>query len=366
MAEKVLADSEVLEILYNSYESFTDGSSDSVSSSDNEIDNIAVADAIVSDDSGDEEEVLHQDFRWEILDNYTGHREVFSCGFGPRNGAENISDVVHCFELFFDKEIIQQIVRETNGYAEQYKNVQGNLFPFRSLVRLWTPVTESEIYTVLGLFLLLGIVQKPTARSYFSKRRLITPGFADVISRERFELICKFLHFVDNESLLTYRGPPKLFKIYPVICHLNIKFQTLYLPNQNIAIDGSLTLWKGCLSIRQYLPLKASKFGIKTFELCESRTGYLWCFLVYTGKNMVLKLSLIAPDTPKTATVVLELLEPLFGCGHTLWIDNFSSPELGRKLKIKHSTDCVGTLKLNRKNVPKEVKDKLEKGEIIA
>jgi len=51
-----------------------------------------------------------------------------------------------------------------------------------------------------------------------------------------------------------------------------------------------------------------------------------------------------------------------------LWIDNFfNSPELARKLRIEHFTDCVGTLKLNRKNVPKEVKDKkLEKGEIIA
>ena len=38
-----------------------------------------------------------------------------------------------------------------------------------------------------------------------------------------------------------------------------------------------------------------------------------------------------------------------------------------RTLKIIHSTDCVGTLKLNRNDIPKEVKDKkLEKGEIIA
>ena len=50
------------------------------------------------------------------------------------------------------------------------------------------------------------------------------------------------------------------------------------------------------------------------------------------------------------------------------WLDNFfNSPELARKLRIEHSTDCVGTLKLNRKDVPKEVKDKkLEKGEIMA
>ena len=119
-------------------------------------------------------------------------------------------------------------------------------------MRSWPPVRESEIYTVLALFLLMGIVQKPTAGSYFLKRRVIsTTGFADVISRERFELICKSSHFIDNESLPTHQEPPILFKIYPVICHLNIKFQTLYLPNQNIAIDESLTLWKGHLSIRQ-------------------------------------------------------------------------------------------------------------------
>ena len=82
---------------------------------------------------------------------------------------------------------------------------------------------------------------------------------------------------------------------------------------------------------------------------------------------MVLQSSLITPDTPKTAAKVLELLEPLFGRGNTLWLDFFNNPELVRKLKIKHSTDCVGTLKLNRMDVPKVVKDKkLERGEIIA
>ena len=65
---------------------------------------------------------------------------------------------------------------------------------------------------------MMGIVQKPRVRSYFSKSRVIsTPGFADVISRERFVLICKFLHCIENESLPTYQGPPRWFKIYPVM-----------------------------------------------------------------------------------------------------------------------------------------------------
>jgi hypothetical protein len=50
---------EVLEIVYNSDESLSDSSSDSVSSSDNETDDIAIAGAIINDDSGDEEETLH-------------------------------------------------------------------------------------------------------------------------------------------------------------------------------------------------------------------------------------------------------------------------------------------------------------------
>jgi len=93
----------VLEIVYNSGESLSDSSSDSVSSSDNETDNTALADAIINDDSGDEEEIFHQDFRWETMDNYTGHREMFSCNFGPRNGAENVSDIVQVLSCFLTK-----------------------------------------------------------------------------------------------------------------------------------------------------------------------------------------------------------------------------------------------------------------------
>ena len=83
MAKKLLTDSEVLEIeiVYSSDESLSDSSSESVSSSDNEIDDIAVAGKIINKESGDEEEILHRDFRRETMDNCTGHRELFSCDF---------------------------------------------------------------------------------------------------------------------------------------------------------------------------------------------------------------------------------------------------------------------------------------------
>jgi len=103
MAEEILTVNDVLEIVHNWKESLSDSSSDSFSSSDNEIDDIAVADAITSDDSGDEGEILHWDFRWETMDNYREHREVFICDFGPRSGSENVSDIVQYFESFLTK-----------------------------------------------------------------------------------------------------------------------------------------------------------------------------------------------------------------------------------------------------------------------
>jgi hypothetical protein len=77
--------------------------------------------------------------------------------------------------------------------------------------RAWEPVTEGEVYVVLGLFMLMGIIQKPTLRSYFTTERVIsTPGFRDIITRDRLELISKFLHFADNETISTFEGPGKL------------------------------------------------------------------------------------------------------------------------------------------------------------
>jgi hypothetical protein len=268
-------------------------------------------------------------------------------------------EIVDIFELFFSKELIDTIVRETSRYAEQF--LRGGELSIRSPARAWKPVTEGEICIVLGLFMHMGIIQTPSLRSYFTTKRVIcTPGFR--LTRERLEIICKFLHFADNESVSNFEGPEKLFKIFPVILHLKNKFQELYLPNKEISIDESLMLWKGHLSF------KASKFGMKTYELCDCTTGYLWSFLVYTGKDTKVDSHLITADTSKTTAIVLKLVEPLLKRGRTVWMDYFyNSPSLARTLKITHNTDCVGTLKLNRKDVPPKVKNsKLKKSEIVA
>jgi hypothetical protein len=90
-------------------------------------------------------------------------------------------------------------------------------------------------------------------------------------------------------------------------------------------------------------------------------------FSCITGKNTVLESSLVTPEVPRTAAVVPKVVEPLLGHGCTLRMDNLNnSPDLAQQLKTEHSTDCVGTLKLNRTNIWKEVEvEGKKKGEIV-
>jgi hypothetical protein len=75
-------------------------------------------------------------------------------------------------------------------------------------MRSWYPVTDNKMYAVLGLFMMTGIIQKPTTRLYFSKLKVLqTPGFSDVITTEKFKLTCRFPHFTDNDSKSVHTGP---------------------------------------------------------------------------------------------------------------------------------------------------------------
>ena len=56
--------------------------------------------------------------------------------------------------------------------------------------------------------------------------------------------------------------------------------------------------------------------------------------------------------------IVMDLMHDLLDIGHTLFTDNwYSSFELS-KLPLPHSTDTIGTIRADRKDLPAEVKKK--------
>ena len=215
---------------------------------------------------------------------FTGRRETFTGFSGPTFDIKDKTPV-DIFYKMFDTNFIDRLCTETNRYAEQKiarLKAENKLLPTSRLHR-WTPTDCDEMITFLAVLILQGLHPLPEEEKYFSFNGFGTmPYFSRIISFNRFSLLKSMYHFVDNETLT---DKTKLSKIQPVLDYLNEKFSTLYMPAQEIAIDESLLKWHGRLSFAQKIATKAAQVGVKTYELCESRTGYLWKFFVYVGKN---------------------------------------------------------------------------------
>ena len=81
------------------------------------------------------------------------------------------------------------------------------------------------------------------------------PFFGKCISRNRFYLLLKCLHFTEKDSK---REPTEKFKevMDPVLA----KFKSLYISQRNISIDESFLLWKERFRWKRYIPLKRARF----------------------------------------------------------------------------------------------------------
>lgn len=103
-------------------------------------------------------------------------------------------------------------------------------------------------------------------------------------------------HLADSGSLQTHSSSRKIFKINNFWKDMNKRFQAAYMPDRNIDIDEFLTLCKGQLGFLylyytynkptfQYLAIKTTNLGIKTYERCGSSNGYLRKFIIYRGSE---------------------------------------------------------------------------------
>jgi hypothetical protein len=78
----------------------------------------------------------------------------------------------------------------------------------------WFDTTADEIRAYFALVILMPQVQKSRIQLYWSKNRCTdTPVFCETMSRERFKLISRFLHFTNDNN----EDNDKLKKIRPII-----------------------------------------------------------------------------------------------------------------------------------------------------
>uniref|UniRef100_A0A8C5FSV4 PiggyBac transposable element-derived protein domain-containing protein n=1 Tax=Gadus morhua TaxID=8049 RepID=A0A8C5FSV4_GADMO len=259
----------------------------------------------------------------------------FTATPGPRRAAAELdSDLPADFlMLFLTDELLQNIVDQTNLYASQYFEAHPDNLPY-SRGHAWKPVSVPELKTFFGLSFLTGYIKKPSLEMYWSVDEVdATPHFGKTMSRNRFQIIWRFLHFNNNAS---QDASDKMYKVRPELDYIVEKFKEMYQPGQNICIDEGMMQWQGRLSFRVYNPQKPVKYGIKSYILCDSATGYCFNMRPYVGEASTL------PE------IVFSLLDRLPGHGYTLFMDNFyNSVALCERL-LEVQTNVCGTLRKHR------------------
>lgn len=239
---------------------------------------------------------------------------------------------VDYFKYFFPDEFFSIMARHTNLYAEQY--LENRTLGTHSRFNKWSETSVLEMQAYIALQIAMGINSKPEIADYWSTYWLTANKFSDDLSRNRYQLLNTFLHFSDNNQRVArgQDGYDPLFKVRPLLDITNVRYINVYAPDQELSIDESMIKFKGRIFFRQYLPAKPTKWGIKTFALCESNTGYGLRFLIYTGKNTFNADR--SSDFSMTEQVCLEMIKGYENRGHTLYMDNFySSPRLFQELK---------------------------------
>lgn len=271
---------------------------------------------------------------------------------------ENItysSQIIDYFRIFFSEDLMTHITNTTNNFyryaVEQLDNIPASL-------KKWHDTTINELYHFIALTLTMSRLKKLSCNEYWSTNEIIrTDVFGKYMTRDRYLALQKVLHFSDDK-LETSKN--LLTKIREPYNKLRETFKKSFCPFKDLCIDESHMLYNRRLSFKQYKP-KRDRFGIKTFVLCDCKTGYVLDFIVYTGATS--DVDIFYKKFGRSGNIVVNLLQQYLGKGHQLFVNNwFSSPALFKFLHNCTINSC-GTVRKRRENMPK-MKEKLKSGEL--
>ena len=240
------------------------------------------------------------------------------------------------------------IVAETNCYArccmgdERYQK--------------WERVSAEDLNAYFGIMMIMGLTKFPALSDYWRKDPLFHCSIiADCMSRDRFFEIHRYLHFVNN-STITTPSTDRLHKIRQFLTMIGEKYQALYHPHCQCAIDEAMVPYKGRSSLKQYMPQKPIKRGFKVWVRADSTNGYVSQFQVYTGKE--------SSSTEKGlgSRVVKDLTATIQHRNHHVYCDNFFSSFQLFSDYLSVGIYACGTIRSNRKNFPSELTPYLKRG----
>ena len=143
-------------------------------------------------------------------------------------------------------EIYDHIVKETVRYATTYKNAMDFI------------MTSNELKAFIGVLLLSSYHKLPSERYYWSNDEDLGISLVkNALSRNRFQMLKSFIHFVDNSEAENNKHD-KGFKIRPLYTMLQKSFIKFGIFEENLSIDEMIVRYYGHHSLKQFIPANQS------------------------------------------------------------------------------------------------------------
>jgi hypothetical protein len=285
---------------------------------------------------------------------------------GPKRAPPPTASPIAYFYLFFNDALLNDFVKETNDYASNHFSQPST--SSTSYTSGWTNISMAELKGFLACIINMGITKRPTIESYwFTKKSQYLPWFHEMFSRNRFQLILKFFHIANtkNHPRPGTPGYDPCANIQPLIDNTNNLFRHHYTPREQLSIDESLVGTKNQTQLMQYLPNKRHhRWGIKFWMLCDSITNYCLAFYIYRGaKSPVDKTEIVQKGLGHTVVTKLLAMGNYLSKGYHIFIDNFFTSVPLAKYLYSVGTYITGTIRRNRKFIPKQFSKKFDVGE---
>ncbi|XP_012937104.1 piggyBac transposable element-derived protein 4-like [Aplysia californica] len=139
---------------------------------------------------------------------------------------------VEYFKLFFPVEVVESMVTETNRYAHQVLDGQGDTYRKDQ----WFDTTEDEMRAFIGLQICMGLYPQCSIVNQWSPTFIYENKFGEVMGRNRYQYLNGFLHFSDNTGRIA-RGQPgydPISKVKPLIDETKNLYKSIYSPGRDI------------------------------------------------------------------------------------------------------------------------------------
>ncbi|XP_018578332.1 piggyBac transposable element-derived protein 3-like, partial [Anoplophora glabripennis] len=170
---------------------------------------------------------------------------------------ENLKSPLELFQDFFDEDLLDLIVLETNRYTARKNNVQN--------------ISTSEIKAFIGVLVLSGYVCVPRRRIYWEREKDgHNPLVSEAITRDKFEYILTNIHVKDNETL---DKSDRFSKVRPLFDHLNKKFTEVSPMEEMHCVDEAMVPYFGRHGCKQFIHGKPIRYGYKLW-VGATRLGF--------------------------------------------------------------------------------------------